>query len=68
MGRTVLEGRTNWKRKRGKQRRHWEKDIENVLGMTTTEARRLVGIMDGFHTAVRGGGGQNVQEVIVVLH
>ena len=32
----------------------WEKDIQGVLGMTVTEARRLVQNRDEFHRAVRG--------------
>ena len=30
IGRIVLEGRVNGKRKRGRPRRQWEKDIEDV--------------------------------------
>ena len=33
MGRIILEGRVNGKRKRGRPRRQWEKDIEDVLKM-----------------------------------
>ena len=33
---------------------HWEKDIEDVLGMTTTGAGRLVDNKDEFHKAIRG--------------
>ena len=53
MGRIILEGRVNGKRKRGRPRRQWEKDIEDVLKMSIIEAGRLANNRDEFRTAVR---------------
>ena len=53
MGRIILEGRVNGKRKRGRPRRQWE-DIEDVLKMSIIEAGRLANNRDEFWTAVRG--------------
>ena len=54
MGRIILEGRVNGKRRRGRPRRQWEKDIEDVLKMSIIEAGRLANNRDEFRTAVRG--------------
>jgi len=54
MGWIILEGRVNGKRKRGRPRRQWEKDIEDVLKMSIIEAGRLANNRDEFRTAVRG--------------
>jgi len=54
MERIILEGRVNGKRKRGRPRRQWEKDIEDVLKMSIIEAGRLANNRDEFRTAVRG--------------
>ena len=54
MGRIILEGRVNGKRKRGRPRRQWEKDIEDVLKMSIIEAGRLANNRDEFRPAVRG--------------
>ena len=54
MGRIIWEGRVNGKRRRGRPRRQWEKDIEDVLKMSIIEAGRLASNRDEFRTAVRG--------------
>ena len=54
MGQVILESRVNGKRKRGRPRRQWEKDIEDVLKMSVIEAGRLANNRDEFWTAVRG--------------
>ena len=54
MGRIILEGKVNGKRKRGRPRRQWEKDVEDVLKMSIAEAGRLANDRDEFRTAVRG--------------
>ena len=54
MGRIIMEGRVNGKRKRGRPRRQWERDIEDVLKMSIIEAGRLANKRDEFRTAVRG--------------
>jgi len=54
MGWTILEGRVNGKRNRGWHRRQWEKDIEDVLNMSITQAGRLPNNRDEFQIAVRG--------------
>ena len=43
---------SSWKR--GRPRRQWEKDIEDVLKMSIIEAGRLSNNRDEFRTAVRG--------------
>ena len=54
MGLTILEGKVYGKRKQGRTRRQWEKDIEDVLEMSFIEAGRLANNRDEFWTAVRG--------------
>ena len=54
MGRIILEGRVNGKRKRGRPRRQWGKDIEDVLKMSIIEAGRPTSNRDEFQTSVRG--------------
>ena len=54
MGRIIMEGRVNGKRKRGRPRRQWERDIEDVLKISIIEAGRLANKRDEFRTAVRG--------------
>ena len=54
MRRIILEGRVNGNRKRGRPRRQWEKDIEDVLKMSIIEVGRLANNRDEFQTAVRG--------------
>ena len=54
MGRIILESKVNRKRKQGRPRRQWEKDIEVVLKMSIIEAGRLASNRDEFRTAVRG--------------
>ena len=41
LGRTILEGKMNGKRTRGRPRKQWEKEIQQALGMTVTEAGRM---------------------------
>ena len=54
MGRIILEGRVDGKRRQGRPRRQWEKDIEDVLKMSIIETGRLANNRDEFRTAVRG--------------
>ena len=54
MGRFIMEGRDSGKRRRGRPRRQWEKDIEDVLKMSIIEAGRLANNREEFRTAVRG--------------
>ena len=49
-----MEGRMNGRRKQGRPRRQWERDIEDVLKMSITEAGRLANNRDELGTAVRG--------------
>ena len=39
----ILEAKVEGKRRKGRPTRRWEKDIQDWLGMTTTQASRLAG-------------------------
>ena len=73
-GRTILEGRTNGKRKQGRPRNQWQKDIEDVLGMPITEVGRLAINRDEFRTTFMGTKscpgqkGQNENECLITLN
>ena len=53
MGKIILEGRVNGKRKRVRHRGQWKKNIEGVLKMSIIEAGRLTSKRDEFRTGVR---------------
>ena len=53
ISRIILHGGVNGKRKRGRPRRQWEKDVEDVLKMSIIEAGRLANNRYEFRSAVR---------------
>ena len=53
MGKIILEGRVNGKRKRVRHRGQWKKSIEGVLKMSIIEAGRLASKRDEFRIGVR---------------
>ena len=41
LGKIILKGRINVKRERGRPRRQWERDIDDIFNRPITEAGRL---------------------------
>ena len=54
LGKTILEGKIAGNRSRGRPRKQWEKDIQQALGMTITEAGRLAMDRYKYRSAVGG--------------
>ena len=53
LGKIILEGKIDGKRERGRPRRRWEKDIQDVFDMSLTEAGRLATDRNCFRCAVK---------------
>ena len=53
LGKIILEGKIDGKRERGRPRRLWEKDIQDVFDMSLTEAGRLATDTNCFRCAVK---------------
>ena len=53
LGKIILEGKIDGKRERGRPRRRWEKDIQDVCDMSLTEAGRLATDRNCFRCAVK---------------
>ena len=53
LGKIILEGKTDGKRERGRPRRRWEKDMQDVFDMSLTEAGRLATDRNCFRCAVK---------------
>ena len=54
LGKTILEGKMNEKRERGRPRKQWEKEIQQTLGMTVTEAGRMAKDRQQYRNAIGG--------------
>ena len=53
LGKIILEGKIDGKRERGRPRRRWEKDIQDVFDMSLTEVGRLATDRNCFRCAVK---------------
>ena len=53
LGKIILEGKIDGKRERGRPRRRWEKDIQDVFDMSLTEVGRLATDRNRFRCAVK---------------
>ena len=53
LGKTVLEGKTDGKRERGRPRGQWERNIQNDFDMPITEIGRLTMDRNYFHCKVK---------------
>ena len=60
LGKIILEGMVGGKRARGRPRRRWEKDIQEILGMTTTEAGRLAGNREEYRRIIVGATSERI--------
>ena len=53
LGKIILEGKIDGKRERGRPRRRWEKDIQDIFDTSLTEAGRLATDRNCFRCAVK---------------
>ena len=53
LGKIILEGKIDGKRERGRPRRRWEKDIQDIFDMSLTEVGRLATDRNCFRCAIK---------------